>query len=833
MTPASSDDTNYDIWLEHSSAKVPYRLARDENGSVMLSTGSAPFTSQQIFTGSFGIESVNANVDSPISFENWDGGAGFTEVDLTQTGMGQVYSYAESLDTSWTGRLYLSPQIQTGATTTQAPIKFLYSSLGLFCITTRYVLEWTGAAWTTRLDITASYNLTDIAEFTNSTATYIVVGVTNNSYYYSTDGVTFTQAETYTTAPSFRASANTSSVSATSIAPSKPTGTLENDIMLAVVAKDNVETVTAPAGWALLSEVDHSSGTANTSFFWKRAGASEASSYAFSWTTADRATAAIASYSGASRATTPYVGFVSNTDSGTSHDTTATTATLGNSKAIVMIGATNDDAGVTTATWTVAAGYDERADPGGGPAIYYADKTVSAGAVATASFTASASIPAAVAVIVLNPPNEGAIDVSRWAIRGQASGAPLLWAVEADGDIRNTANPISSTAWSAADSIVLGEAVTISGLEVVDNVFYLFTSKGITSYDGTTVSTVWNNSTLTLASNAARPYTWVDKAIYFTYDGSIYRYTADSLEIQKIWPRSLQTGHSKLNGTITFITGDGRHIFFGLKNSAGGNYILKMDPYIVRSAGEEEFTPVHNFVYNVTSEAGAAIVVPGSSSTFNSTNPQLVFGRSTDGQYVILPRPNLAPENDTNYLFNTDAAWIEGSWVSGGAKTYLKYLNESRLVARNLAAARYAALYYAIDNGSTALIDTYTTNGLNRTSISTDVEFSRIRYAMELDSNISTSGPIVTAVAFSTSLNPPRKRQWVIHIEISEDSEMLGGGSSRHGARYLDTHLFDGLTKRVKFYDRLGSSYTTKILDIESVVVGEDKDVYKVTLVQL
>ena len=173
--PAQVDDFNYDIWLEHSSAKVGYRLARDEDGNVQISTGSAPFTAQQIFQDGFSLESINANVDLPLSWENWAMGAGMFELDQTEPNGSLGYYYSNRIDASWDNRLYVSPQLQSGATTVQNPIKFVNSTLGLFVMTTRYVREWTGAAWTERLDSGATATNNDLYEFIDTNGTVILV----------------------------------------------------------------------------------------------------------------------------------------------------------------------------------------------------------------------------------------------------------------------------------------------------------------------------------------------------------------------------------------------------------------------------------------------------------------------------------------------------------------------------------------------------------------------------------------------------------------------------------------------------------------------------------
>ncbi len=88
-------------------------------------------------------------------------------------------------------------------------------------------------------------------------------------------------------APSFRAAATASGATGSSVTVSKPAGTAENDILVALLYLEHgTATITPPSGWALLRD---SLQTGPPSFdyrhvtFWKRAGASEPASYQWSF----------------------------------------------------------------------------------------------------------------------------------------------------------------------------------------------------------------------------------------------------------------------------------------------------------------------------------------------------------------------------------------------------------------------------------------------------------------------------------------------------------------------------------------------------------------------
>ena len=838
--PAQVDDTNYDIWLEHTSAKVPYRLARDEDGNVMLSTGSAPTTAQQIYTGGLSLESINANVTIPISYEDWSGGAGFFDADVSDPVGAKVYYTSGDMDTSWPNKLYIGPEAGSTVTTVEAPLKFVNSVYGLFAMTARYVREWTGAAWTERLDTGGTNTNTDLIEFSNLTGTYLVLGVSGGNYYVSTDGTSWIAVGSSPTAgPAFRA-VQAASGTGTSATVTKPTGTVDNDIMIATVGirtPGSIWSVSAPAGWtALASSLAIQNNIHAAAIYWKRA-SSEGADYTFTWTTSSLYRVSIVSYSGCITTGSPFDdnSVTSNATDSVTHTIPALTSSGSNRLAVATFSAFDD--ADSSISFTAPSGYTERYDAAGVVGMEIVELAVaSAGAVASTTATATVSSFGLGWHGLLIPSISGTgtatvLDISRFAIRGQSNGNPLLWAITSTGDIRNTEDPTDGSAWSAADSIRMGVGSTIVGLEVVDNVFYLFHSKGITSYDGTAVSTVWRNDTITLESDAARPYTWVDKAVYFTFGGTLLRYTADSNVIEKMWPKSRQGGATSANGVITSITGDAANLWFCLKAANGAYYLTKCDPYRSLTYLDEPFMPIHTI--KEMAACKAIIIAPASSNTFSTTNPHVVAGSTTNARHYILPRYGLEPKDDSNYLFSTSDANLVGSWTGGAARTFNKFINSVTSIGENQSATLLSKIYFQIDNGSSTLAHNLSANAVATVGLSTDYEFSKIRPYIELETTVNTSSPRLLGTVFNTSLNPSRYRQWEMYIEIANDTEMLGGGESRHGARYLDNHLFTGLTERVTFYDRLGNSFITKIVEVTSQVRGEDVDVYKVTLVQL
>lgn len=77
---------------------------------------------------------------------------------------------------------------------------------------------------------------------------------------------------------STRSVASKSAPSSVSVTVDRPAGTVVGDLLLAAITGSTARTFTPPSGWTRLTSGD----TDRTAFFWRRAGASEPSSYTFS-----------------------------------------------------------------------------------------------------------------------------------------------------------------------------------------------------------------------------------------------------------------------------------------------------------------------------------------------------------------------------------------------------------------------------------------------------------------------------------------------------------------------------------------------------------------------
>ncbi len=147
-----------------------------------------------------------------------------------------------------------------------------------------------------------------IATTAAGVTTYVNTGLTASTVYYyrvrATDAggdsaySPEANATTSSVPPTFRSASSAGAASGT-LTINKPTGTAQNDVMIAAIAvRPNTATITA-TGWTLVRRTDNSTGNANSlAIYYKVAGASEPTSYAFTFSTSAGAAGGIASFVG-------------------------------------------------------------------------------------------------------------------------------------------------------------------------------------------------------------------------------------------------------------------------------------------------------------------------------------------------------------------------------------------------------------------------------------------------------------------------------------------------------------------------------------------------------
>lgn len=120
------------------------------------------------------------------------------------------------------------------------------------------------------------------------------------------------------------AAATAGAADTTSLTIAKPTGTLESDVMVAVISLSSSQTITTPAGWTLI--LTGTNGTAvQVSTYYKVAGPSEPSNYTFSWAASTQAAGGMLSYDGVHTVSVVDVTGSNATGSGTSVTATSIT----------------------------------------------------------------------------------------------------------------------------------------------------------------------------------------------------------------------------------------------------------------------------------------------------------------------------------------------------------------------------------------------------------------------------------------------------------------------------------------------------------------------------
>jgi hypothetical protein len=190
----------------------------------------------------------------------------------------------------------------------------------------------------------------------------------------------------YASPPEGKAAAAT-----TSLTIAKPTGLVPGNLMLAAVAVDNgvAASMTAPAGWTLVNRLQGGSAI-STGVWWKIAGASEASNYAFSWTSNQKAYGWIMRFSGVESAGPINASASAASSSSTSSPPSPSVTTTVPNAMIVRIGGFDrdvvniDNAGVSGHTTLTADECDTSSSAASGAAAYVLQPA--AGASGSASF---------------------------------------------------------------------------------------------------------------------------------------------------------------------------------------------------------------------------------------------------------------------------------------------------------------------------------------------------------------------------------------------------------------------------------------------------------------
>lgn len=834
----------YDIQLTYGGVSQDFMLARDPNdGSVMYKAGLIRELVEQYRVDPFSYDMRDPNVDIPAAFESFQMGAGFEDApdEAATTGYASRlppagfagYNYTSDVDASWGTRAYISPKTNTagsvsGSTTIK---KFIFSSsFGLFCINDRYAYVWGGASWTQVYDAGSGGLINDMISYQNRTDEYLLLGLRGGAYAFSVDGTNWTLSEAAAAVPSFRAAAN-DHANTTTITVTEPTGAASGDILICTLVTNNTSDYMIPAvisDWHRIAVQLVGTASGYIASYWHRRGAS-APSLVFNTSSGGsvQIEAGTSAYSAAAAVGSPIEAFSSTaTSAGTTHNLTTIT-TLGPNRKIIAHVGISSSAAITEGSGT------ERYDDTGGSAISVEsfDQTqAAAGATGGLTATTAGSTNSGTILVALKPAAlTGAQDVSRWAVRGSSSGLPVLWALDSRANIRSCTDPTDKTSWSTADALQVGQSSpTILGLEVINNVFYLVTNHGITTYDGTTIATLFVSPFGEPPALVSRPAIGPDGKLWFTYGYALLRYDDTNNQIDKIWPRGQQQSNSFVNGTITAITASEKHIYFALQTEQTISFVMKLDPNTSFSVGGDTIYPAHTFLQTTTAVPTVSIQwLSPSSLAFSSTNPQLVTGQrsgsTSTAHYFIMPRPGLRPEDDSNCSYAT-AGTLVGSYINYHAQGFQKWLTRGDIEGKTTT-TETIALAYNLPSGSTNTITTANTSQDGRTSATlSPVSFTTVREVVTLHTGSSATTPVLHGTVMHAAPNAPRDRGFIFTVRIKDRLPTNHVGIvSRYQAANQDSFLFSAINQIVTLRDPLGNSYTTKVLNVQQTSLRYDE----------
>lgn len=383
----------------------------------------------------------------------------------------------------------------------------------------------------------------------------------------------------------------------------------------------------------------------------------------------------------------------------------------------------------------------------------------------------------------------------------------VLWGIETGGLIKNTTNGQNSgVAWSAGDQVG-SSSDTINGFLEADDNLYIFKDTGIWRYTGSAVAPVWNSEYI-LSNNGDQPFRWVDGVVRTTYGDRLLGFDpvggATASPFTVLWPPPQMVGNEETTGTITAIGGDLRNMYIAVKNGAGNTYIQKF-----------AHGAWHTTMFLGANDCDTLLVVgPGD---FHATNPVLLFGYGATVKYFILPRSGFDPISDSNCKFDTTGGSLFTPWSVVGSQAFPKWLNRIDMETRQTTAGISLTGKYEIDE-SGVVVTLVNANSPGRASgeTSSEVEFTRVRVIMQLDSAVPSTTPRLMGTVLHSTQNPPRKRMWTPVVKVGEELLLRTGGRDRQSAAVIKNRLFTAPNAFCQLTDRDGNVYQVRVLDVQN-----------------
>jgi outer membrane protein assembly factor BamB len=370
----------------------------------------------------------------------------------------------------------------------------------------------------------------------------------------------------------------------------KPTGTLQNHVMIASIGiRPNTATITPPSGWTLVRRIDNSNATANSlAVYYKVAGASEGASYAWTFNTSTGSAGGIQTFSGVDTTTPINVENGQATASGPSHSTPSVTTTVARTMIVASLTFS------TTGSWGLpsgmaAEGFDVASgdvDPAGQTTQGSYGLQTSVGATGTKSATTT-----------------GTADVGNTHILALAASRQWNYATAAA-----TLSPPALDPWS--DLVLSGSN---------DNKLH-----GMYDADGAAAFSPFTGATGPIQGRpavlpAVYSTTTVNIAYVASQDGNVYAInTSTGLQV---WKTSSALGNTLQGGPAVWIQAAQPLTFTGS---------VTADVVIVGTSNTGASSTTNNKVYALNGNTGATVwtFAPGNMDIISST-PYVDYGNST------------------------------------------------------------------------------------------------------------------------------------------------------------------------------------------------------------
>ena len=92
-------------------------------------------------------------------------------------------------------------------------------------------------------------------------------------------------------------------------------------------------------------------------------------------------------------------------------------------------------------------------------------------------------------------------------------------------------------------------------------------------------------------------------------------------------------------------------------------------------------------------------------------------------------------------------------------------------------------------------------------------------------------------MVLDTTIAPKRRRLFECDILVGDDLQLKGGGVSRHGAKVLESFLFNAADRLITLTDIFNRTYSVKMLSLRAAGVmtrdGRDFQIYSTSFAQI